>query len=98
MKGFMIKAIGIGLLLIVAIYFLMPEEWSNKISRTGVSFMEGHYRVTYAVDGHVRQWTFRGKVTSEPGKGYYYFWQQVDGERLYRQVPIARTYIEELPD
>ena len=90
------------LVIIVALlalgYFAIPAEWSNKIGRASVSFAKGHYRVTYAVDGHVRQWTFYGKVTSAPDKGYYYFWQEVDGESLYRQAPIDRTYIEELPE
>lgn len=98
MKSLFLKIAGVLVVLLLFVLFAIPEEWVNKISRTGVTFMEGNYRVTYAVDGHVRQWTFRGKVTSEPGKGYYYFWEEVGGERLYRQIPIARTYIEELPD
>lgn len=98
MKSLFLKIGGVLVILLVVALFALPEEWANRISRTGVTFMEGNYRVTYAVDGHVRQWTVRGKVTSEPEKGYYYFWEEVNGERLYRQSPIARTYIEELPD
>lgn len=98
MKSLFLKIAGVLVVLLLVVVFLIPEEWVNRISRTGVTFMEGNYRVTYAVDGHVRQWTLRGKVTSAPEKGYYYFWEEVDGERLYRQVPIARTYIEELPN
>jgi hypothetical protein len=37
-----------------------------------------------------------GKVTSEPGKGYYYFWATKEGNKFYVQTPIGRTYIEEL--
>lgn len=73
------------------------QEQQNQISRLGVTFLEGDYRVTYAVDGHVKSWLVEnGKVTSEPAKGYYYFWVKVDGEDRYIQTPIERTYIEEL--
>ena len=37
-----------------------------------------------------------GKVTSEPEKGYYYFWVVEQGKKRYVQTPIARTYIEEI--
>lgn len=73
------------------------EEQQNKISRIGVTWLEGDYRVTYAVAGHVKSWEVRdGKVTTEPGKGYYYFWAQVNGKKAYVQTPIERTYIEEI--
>ena len=72
------------------------EEQQNKISRLGVTWLEGNYKVTYAVDGHVKSWYVKdGKVTTEPSKGYYYFWADVDGKSRYVQTPIARTYIEE---
>jgi hypothetical protein len=35
-------------------------------------------------------------VTSEPAKGYYFFWAKQDGKKFYVQTPIARTYIEEI--
>ncbi len=73
------------------------QEQQNKISRLGVSWLEGNYKVTYADDSHVKSWIVRdGKVTSEPGKGYYYFWVKVNGNKRYVQTPIARTYIEEI--
>ena len=73
------------------------EEQQNKISRLGVTWLEGNYRVTYADGNHVKSWIVRdGKVTSEPGKGYYYFWVNTDGNNRYVQTPIARTYIEEI--
>ncbi len=73
------------------------QEQQNKISRLGVSWLEGNYKVTYADDSHVKSWIVRdGKVTSEPGKGYYYFWIQVNGKKRYVQTPIGRTYIEEI--
>ena len=73
------------------------EEQQNKISRLGVSWLEGNYKVTYADGEHVKSWIIRdSKVTSEPGKGYYYFWTLVNGKKMYVQTPIARTYIEEI--
>ena len=46
------------------------QEQQNRISRMGVSWLEGDYRVTYADGGHVKSWEVRdGKVTSELEKG-----------------------------
>ncbi|MGE0859862.1 MAG: hypothetical protein AB7I01_12295 [Gammaproteobacteria bacterium] len=74
------------------------EEQQNQISRIGVSWLEGDYRVTYADGEHARTWEVRdGKVTSDPQKGYYYFWALIDGKKAYVQTPIERTYIEEIP-
>lgn len=74
------------------------EEQQNRLSRIGVTWLEGNYRVTYAAEGHVKVWEVKGgKVTSEPGKGYYYFWAEVDGKNRYVQTPLERTYIEEMP-
>lgn len=73
------------------------EEQQNKLSRLGVTWLEGDYRVTYADGSHVKSWVVDGgKVTSEPQKGYYYFWANVDGKKIYVQTPIGRTYIEEI--
>ena len=73
------------------------EEQQNKLSRLGVTWLEGNYRVTYDVGNHVKIWdVIDGKVTSEPGKGYYFFWTRVDGKKRYVQTPIERTYIEEI--
>ncbi len=69
----------------------------NKLQRMGVQFLDGDYRVTFAEGQHLHQWTVRnGKVTSVPEKGYYFFWAEQDGQRIYVQSPIARTYIEEI--
>ena len=74
------------------------EEQQNRLSRLGVTWLEGDYRVTYAEGPHVKSWVVDGgKVTSDPAKGYYYFWARVDGKNLYVQTPIERSYIEELP-
>ncbi len=73
------------------------EEQQNRLSRLGVTWLEGNYRVTYAVGDHVKSWeVIDGKVTSEPAKGYYYFWTKVNGKKRYVQSPIERTYIEEI--
>ena len=73
------------------------EEQQNKISRLGVTSLEGNYKVTYADGSHVKSWIVReGKVTTEPDKGYYYFWALVDGKSMYVQTPINRSYIEEI--
>jgi len=75
------------------------EEQQNKLSRLGVTWLEGDYRVTYADGSHVKSWIVKGgKVTTEPSKGYYYFWARIDGKKRYVQTPIARTYIEEIDD
>ena len=74
------------------------EEQQNRLSRIGVTWLEGDYRVTYADGEHVKIWEVKdGKVTSDPDRGYYYFWAVIDGEKRYVQTPIARSYIEELP-
>ena len=75
------------------------EEQQNRLSRLGVTWLEGDYRVTYADGEHVKTWEVRdAKVTTEPDKGYYYFWA-TDGKRtFYVQTPIARTYIEEIAE
>lgn len=74
------------------------EEQQNQLSRIGVSWLEGNYRVTFAEGNHLKSWSVSdGKVTSEPAKGYYYFWATENGKKYYVQTPIERSYIEELP-
>ncbi len=73
------------------------EEQQNRLARLGVTWLEGNYRVTYADGEHAKSWVVReGKITSEPEKGYYYFWTEVGGKNRYVQTPIARSYIEEI--
>ena len=87
-------------LLLFPFLFLMTacsEEQQNKLSRIGVSWLEGNYRVTYADGAHVKSWeVLNGKVTSEASKGYYYFWAVDNGKKIYVQTPIGRSYIEEI--
>lgn len=74
------------------------EEQQNKISRLGVTWLEGDYKVTFAEGNHLKSWTVLGaKVTSDPEKGYYYFWaKDENGKKYYVQTPIMRTYVEEI--
>ena len=93
------KAIALSAISMVVVLSLVScsEEQQNKLSRLGVSWLEGDYRVTYADGSHVKSWVVEdGKVTSEPQKGYYYFWANVDGKKVYVQTPIGRSYIEEM--
>jgi len=86
------------LLIILAIFLSgCSEEQQNKLSRLGVTWLEGNYKVTFASGNHTQSWTvIDGKVTSESAKGYYYFWTKVDGKKRYIQTPIERTYIEQI--
>jgi len=94
-SGFQLLVSGVVLALTLV---ACTEEQQNRLSRLGVTWLEGNYRITYADGSHVKSWeVFSGKVTSEPDKGYYFFWATVDGEKVYVQTPIARSYIEEIP-
>lgn len=75
------------------------EEQQNRLSRIGVTWLEGDYRITYADGSHAKSWVVRdGKVTSDPDKGYYYFWANDGKGAYYVQTPIARSYIEEIKE
>jgi len=90
-----------GILIVLGLALVLSacsEEQQNKLSRLGVTWLEGDYRVTFAAGSHVKSWEIKdGKVTSDPNKGYYYFWAIVDDEKVYVQTPIIRSYIEEIP-
>lgn len=93
-SGFQLLVSGVVLALTLV---ACTEEQQNRLSRLGVTWLEGNYRITYADGSHVKNWeVFNSKVTSEPDKGYYYFWATVEGEKVYVQTPIARSYIEEI--
>ncbi len=86
-------------LLLTSIFLVScSEEQQNKLSRLGVTWLEGNYKVTFSSGNHQKSWIIDdGKVTSEPQKGYYYFWAIENGKKIYVQTPIERSYIEELP-
>jgi hypothetical protein len=84
----------IGLLLMLS---ACSEEQQNRISRLGVSWLEGDYKVTFYEGNHKKEWMIKdSKVTSEAQKGYYYFWVLDNGKKKYVQTPIDRTVIEEI--
>ena len=86
------------LLLPALLLYGCTEEQQNRLTRLGITWLEGNYRVTYADGEHVKSWEVRdSKVTSEPEKGYYFFWVKEGEERYYVQTPIVRSYIEEIP-
>ncbi len=83
--------------LLSALLMGCSEEQQNKLSRLGVTWLEGDYDVTFVEGSHVKTWRVKGgKVTTDPQKGYYYFWADVNGKSVYVQTPILRTYIEEV--
>ena len=95
----------IGLIIIVflalgagGIFFTScSSDARNKWSRKKIEFMDGDYIVTFASEGHVKQWTVRSsKVTSVHEKGYYLFWATDGNKKYYVQTPIISTYIEEI--
>ncbi|PCI23117.1 MAG: hypothetical protein COB62_00585 [Piscirickettsiaceae bacterium] len=72
------------------------QEQQNRISRLGVNWLEGNYKVTFYEGNYKKEWlVLDGKVTSEAEKGYYYFWVKEGGKKKYVQTPIDRTIIEE---
>ncbi len=94
----MVKKTVITLLLTSIFLVGCSEEQQNKLSRLGVTWLEGDYKITFASGNHQKSWVIdNGKVTSDPQKGYYYFWAVEEGKKIYVQTPIERSYIEELP-
>lgn len=89
----------ISVMLLFSTLFIVgcSEEQQNKLSRLGVTWLEGDYKVTFVEGNHIKSWeVIDGKVTSEPQKGYYYFWVKEGGKKHYVQTPIVRTYIEQM--
>ena len=85
------------LIILIGLQLGCSEEQQNKLTRLGVTWLEGDYNVTFAEGSHVKTWRVKdGKVTTDPQKGYYYFWADVNGKNVYVQTPIIRTYIEEV--
>jgi len=86
------------LLLLTLSLIACSGDERNKLSRLGVEYLDGDYKITYAVHGFTRTWQVKGgKITSEPNKGYYFFWALDEHQdKFYVQVPIAHTIIEEI--
>lgn len=93
-------SIGVIALLAFVLYFFFTGDRQNKIARLKIEQFEGNYTVvdsTYNGD-KVYQVT-NGKVTTDPSKGYYYFWADspTGGKPLYTQTPINRSSFQERP-
>ena len=81
-----------GILIILILIAIIPNDTVNSISRKKIEYVNGNYLVTYSNDTVVKTWRITsGKVTSTE-KGYYFFW---DKNNKYIQVPIVNTIIEE---
>lgn len=87
------------ILIFILILLGCSQEQQNQLSRMGVTWLEGNYKVTFVEGTHEKIWYIKeGKVTSEAEKNYYYFWATENGKKFYVQTPIHRTYIEEILD
>jgi hypothetical protein len=96
MKMKIILGIGVVVLGIAVTYMVLTGDTQNKISRTAVSYLDGDYNVTFVNGDCIKTWSVMGgKVTSEPAKGYYFFWATTETGKKYVQTPIDRTFIEE---
>jgi hypothetical protein len=96
------KVVGAIVLIVFVGYlanYLLWGDNANRISRMGVSYLDGDYTVThYAYTGD-KVWTVEsGKITTEADKGYYFFWATIKGtsNKAYVQVPIEATSIQQI--
>lgn len=82
----------------IAIVISCSQDSQQRLARKGVEYLDGNYNVTYTDQGVIKVWNIKnGKVTSDSGKGYYFFWaENSNGKKIYVQVPINRTFIEEV--
>ena len=65
----MVKKTVITLLLTSIFLVGCSEEQQNKLSRLGVTWLEGDYKITFASGNHQKSWVIdNGKVTSDPQK------------------------------
>jgi len=78
------------IVLFLASSLLMSCEQFQKVSRKSLTIYGGDFKVTYVDDSFTRTWIIKkGKVTSEPKKGYYFFWATVNGKKKYIHHDIA---------
>ncbi len=72
-------------------------DWWNTIERKKVEYLDGNYDVTFASEGHIKTWhVLNDKVTTVADKGYYYFWANNKGKKIYVQTPVRMSYVEEI--
>lgn len=93
---------GAGLLSVLFIGYLytavfLKGDAVNQIERKAfIEHGSDKFEVTiFNGNGVSKVYQAVSKVTSEPTKGYYYFWAQVNGHRVYVQSPMGLTLIEE---
>lgn len=97
MKNLVIGGVIIALLAVG--FFFFNGDRLNRISRMEVTYLNGDYTVTYSpMSGKEKIYNITNdKVTTEPGKGYYFFWADREsgkGKR-YVQVPTMFSSVEE---
>lgn len=99
-RSFIISACIIGFIFVgclVTLYF--NQDFKQRWSRKSIEHSEGNYTVVYDAGGTTKTWSVvGGKITSEPDKGYYFFYATVpgNGKKIYVQVPIDRTWYEQV--
>ena len=92
---------GIGIFAVVAIAFvfnlLVKGDSVNRIEReVFISRGADDFNVYILnIGSQTKQYHAVSKVTAEVDKGYYFFWAEVNGKKLYVQTPIAQTVIEQ---
>lgn len=103
MKLIKINAIATIVVMIIASFIAISvvscsQDEQQKLARKKLEYLDGNYDVSYTDQGIIKTWKVRdGKVTSETDKGYYFFWARDDqNKEFYVQVPINRTFIEEV--
>jgi hypothetical protein len=75
--------------------FIMKGDTVNRAEREAfIAHGSEKFRVTVLGTPQLVYDTV-SKVTSEPTKGYYFFWATVNGQRRYVQTPIQFTVYEE---
>lgn len=91
----------VGVMIAFSVYtkFFMNGNQVNRLERqTFISHGSNTFEVTILNGGGpVKVYKAVSKITSEEIQGYYFFWAEVKGKRVYVQSPIASTLIEELP-
>lgn len=81
-----------GVFLLIALVGLTACDRINRASRTLDTFLGGDYKV-YIMGHETVYFVEGGKITSEPEKGYYIFYPEVNGKETLVQSPIALTTI-----
>ena len=86
-----------GVVFLFVIYAFISGDTENRFARLGVSYFDGDYVIThYGMSGTNAWLVLKGKVTSEPDKGYYHTRVLTNAKKTaYLQLPMVNTVIEE---